>query len=100
MQNPVVRTLPQRTSGRHPVRSSIASNGGGTINERPSGSVSFSNQFDPSPVDTAAGFHYAYDFNNDGICDMGNGTYAGSGTSPSAAVPASFLNDGPGSFTI
>jgi hypothetical protein len=74
--------------------------GGGTVNEGASGSVSFSNQFDPSTADTAAGFHYAYDFNNDGIWDVGDGTYAGSGTSASAAVPASFVNDGPGTFTI
>jgi uncharacterized delta-60 repeat protein len=30
------------------------------------GSVRFSNQGDPSPADTAAGFRYSYDFNNDG----------------------------------
>src|SRR5205807_3317999 len=70
---------------------------GGAVNEHSAGSVSFSNPFDPSTADTNAGFHYAYDFNNDGVWDSGDGTYAGSGTSASATVPAQFLDDNPSS---
>jgi hypothetical protein len=69
--------------------------GGGTVNEGSTASVSFSGQSDLSAADTAAGFHYSYDFNNDGIWEIGNGTYAGSGTSASTTIPASFTADGP-----
>ena len=31
---------------------------------------------DASPVDTAAGFKYSYDFNNDGTFDSGSGSIA------------------------
>jgi hypothetical protein len=72
----------------------------GPVNEGSTATVSFSGQFDPSPVDTAAGFRYAYDFDNNGTFEVGNGTYAGSSTSASATVPASFLLDGPGSRTV
>jgi uncharacterized delta-60 repeat protein len=73
---------------------------GGAVNEGSTGSVSFSGQLDPSVPDTSAGFHYAYDFNNDGTFEVGDGTYAGSGTSSNATVPASFLDDGNGSRTV
>jgi hypothetical protein len=73
---------------------------GGAVVEGSSGTVSFSGQFDPSPVDTAAGFHYAYDFNNDGIWDIGDGTYAASLTSSTMTVPAQFLADGPGTRVV
>ena len=57
---------------------------------------------DPGSPDTP--FHYAFDFNGNGIYgeagELGNGTYAGSGTSSSATVPAMFLADGPGSRTV
>jgi PKD repeat protein len=72
----------------------------GPINEGSSGLVTFSNQFDPSPVDTAAGFHYAYDLNNDGTFDVGDGSYAGSGTNAVQSVPGSILVDGPGDYTV
>ena len=73
---------------------------GGSVNEGSTGSVSFANQFDPSSVDTSAGLRYAFDFNNDGTFDSGNGSYSGSGTSASATVPASFLADGPSTRTV
>jgi PKD repeat protein len=72
----------------------------GPINEGSSGLVTFSNQFDPSPVDTAAGFHYAYDLNNNGTFDVGDGTYAGSGINASQSVPGTVLVDGPGDYTV
>jgi WD40 repeat protein len=63
---------------------------GGPVNENSSGTVAFSNQYDPSPVDAAAGFTYSYDFNNDGVFEI-----VGS-SSATAAVPATYLKDGPG----
>jgi hypothetical protein len=70
-------------------------NGGGTVSEGSTRNVSFANQADPSAADTAAGFRYSYDFNNDGIFDVGNGTtYAGSVVASSQAIPAALLADG------
>ena len=55
--------------------------------------VSFTNPFDPSAKETAAGFTYSYDFSN-------NGTFAIAGsTSPTATVPANLLAQ-PGSFVV
>ena len=58
--------------------------------------VTFSNQADPSASDLA-GLRYSYDFNNDGIFEIGNGTYAGSVVSASAVVPPP---GPPGNYTI
>ena len=71
---------------------------GGAVNEGSPGSVSFSSQFDPSTADSA--FRYAYDFDNNGTFDSGNGTYAGSGTSNFATVPAIYFADGPGTRVV
>ncbi len=80
----------------------------GSISEGSSTTVIFTNPTDPSPVDTADGLHYAYDFR--GVTDShgnpifadgaGDGTYAGS-TNGSAVegVPASFLTV-PGLHTV
>jgi parallel beta-helix repeat protein len=62
--------------------------------------VTFTQILDPSEADTSAGFHFAYDFGNDGVFELGDGTYAGSVTASSAVVPLSFLNRGPGDYTI
>ena len=64
---------------------------GGSVNEGSTGTVSFSNQDDPSDADTTAGFTYSYDFNNDGTFEITDSA------SDSATVPASYLADGPGS---
>src|SRR5204863_492045 len=72
----------------------------GPINEGSPGNLSFSGQFDPSTADTTAGFHYAYDFDNDGTWDVGGATYAAGVTSATASIPASFLDDGPASLTM
>ncbi len=71
----------------------------GPIDEGTSGTVTFSNQNEPSPADNAAGLHYAYDFNNDGdFTDAGDiggdGSYASGVTSASTAIPSSYLVDG------
>ena len=66
----------------------------GSVNEGTSGTVGFTAQLDPSSADTTAGFHYAYDFDNDGTFDLGDGTFAGSGAASAASVPASYLADG------
>ena len=44
--------------------------------------------------------HYAYDFDNDGVFEVGDGTYAGSSANASETVPAGFLAGGPGAYTV
>jgi hypothetical protein len=82
------------------VKPTAAFSNGGAVNEGSSGPVSFSGQLDPSSIDTAAGFRYAYDFDNDGTFEVGSGTYTGSVTSASATVPASYLDNGPGTRAV
>jgi len=72
----------------------------GPVDEGSSATVSFTGQFDPSVADTLAGFRYAYDFNNDGIFEVGDGTYGGSVAGSSQIVSAAFLADGPGTRTV
>ena len=72
-----------------------AFNNSGPVNEGSTATVSFSGQNDPSTTDMTAGFRYAYDFNNDGTFDSGDGTYEGSIISASVTVAASYLTDGP-----
>jgi Beta-propeller repeat len=49
---------------------------------------------DASAADWKAGMRYSYDFNDDGVWDLGNGTtYAGSVVTSSLKVPALFLPD-------
>ena len=52
----------------------------GPVDEGSAVNVSFSDQFDPSAGDTAAGFHYAYACDNS---SLSSATYAGSGTAAS-----------------
>jgi large repetitive protein len=66
------------------------------VNEGQTALVKFSNSYDPSTKDFQAGFRYSYDFNDDGIYEIGDGqSYANSVTAPQARVPASFLDEGP-----
>ena len=67
-----------------------------TVNEHSTFTLTFAGATDPSTADTTAGFHYAFDLNGDGLFNdgAGNGTYAGSGTSATAIVPATALDDG------
>ena len=72
----------------------------GPVNEGSTATVSISGQIDPSLDDTADGFHYAYDFDNDGTWDVGDGSYGGSVVADSQVVPASYLDDGAASVTV
>ncbi|HMP40272.1 MAG TPA: glycosyl hydrolase 53 family protein [Roseiflexaceae bacterium] len=66
----------------------------GPIAEGSSVTVGFSNQFDPSPIDTAAGFRYAF------ACDgssLNGASYAGGTDSPSAACSYA---DGPATHIV
>ena len=65
----------------------------GPVNEGSTATVSFTNATDPSTTDTAAGFTYRYDFDNDG-------TFDASGSAASVTVPASYLADGPATRTV
>jgi len=67
---------------------------GGPTPEGSTGFVTFSNPIDSSAADTAAGFTYSYDFDNDDVFEI-IGT-----TSASVTVPAAILNDGPRSRTV
>ena len=72
----------------------------GSRQEGLTGLVYFVNGNDISLVDKNAGFRYAYDFNNDGMFEVGNGIYGGSSTATSCVVPAAYIPDGPGIYTV
>ncbi|MCC6493800.1 MAG: LEPR-XLL domain-containing protein [Pirellulales bacterium] len=72
----------------------------GPVNEGSSASVSFGGQFDPSAADTAGGFRYAFDLDNDGLWDVGDGSYLGGSSLDSVVVPAAYLADGPASRVV
>lgn len=70
----------------------IATNSG-PVPEGSPATVTVNNQVD-SPGDTAAGFSYHYDFDNNGTFEVQDSAAA------LATVPASFLDNGPGSFPV
>ncbi|HKB01841.1 MAG TPA: hypothetical protein VKD90_06455 [Gemmataceae bacterium] len=73
---------------------------GPPVREGASGFVSFAGQTDPAAADRVAGFRYSYDFDGNGIWDLGDGkTYAGGSMNASAVVPANVLADS-GSHTV
>src|SRR3954454_21286496 len=78
------------TLGGYQANSASVGNSG-PVAEGTTATVSFSGVVDPSAPDTAAGFHYAYDFDGDGTWELGGATYATSVTAPSATVPAALL---------
>lgn len=82
------------------VAPTAALSNGGAVDEGSTGSVSFASQADVSTDDATAGFHYAYDFDNDGTWEVGGATYASATTSSSTTVPAAFLADGPANLTV
>ncbi|MGB5049183.1 MAG: choice-of-anchor Q domain-containing protein, partial [Caldilineaceae bacterium] len=57
----------------------------GPVNDGQTAVVSFSSQRDPSSADTTSGFHYSYDFDNDGTFEITNTLAA------TATVPAGYL---------
>lgn len=62
------------------------------VNEGRAGAVWFAGESDPSSADREAGFRYSYDFDADGIWDLGDGaTFGGSVTQGQVEVPANFL---------
>ncbi|HXG09859.1 MAG TPA: LamG-like jellyroll fold domain-containing protein [Gemmataceae bacterium] len=70
----------------------------GPVSEGSPASVCFRNPFDPSAADTAAGFTYSFDFNNDGdFTDPGD--ISGSRAAV-ASVPADLWAEGPSSFAV
>ncbi len=83
-----------------PVDPTATLGNSGPVFEGSSATVTFTNQFDPSSADTTAGFHYAYDINNDGTFDVGDGTYGGSGTNTSQSISGSLLFEGPSDYTV
>ena len=66
----------------------------GPVNEGGSASVDFSGQSDPSSADTTTGFTYSFDFGDDGIFEITDGTVS------LADVPADLLTDGPALFPV
>ena len=72
----------------------------GPLDEGSSATVTFSGQFDPGTADTTAAFHYAYDLDNNGTFDLGDGTYSGSDGTSSQLVSAAMLAEGPGMHTV
>jgi hypothetical protein len=66
----------------------------GPVGEGSAATVKFSGVTDVSPADTRAGFRYSYDFNNDGVYEVGDGkTFANSVTASTAKVPGTILKD-------
>ena len=65
----------------------------GPIDEGDAVTVTVENQFDPSGADSAAGFRYSYDFDDDGVFEI-----ADSGAA-SVVVPGEFRNDA-GTHTV
>ncbi|WCB93928.1 hypothetical protein DSM104299_02654 [Baekduia alba] len=59
----------------------------GPVVEGSDATVSFTGASDASPADTTAGLHYAYDVDDDGTWDVGDGTYAGGVTTTGATLP-------------
>ena len=64
--------------------------------------ISFANQFDPGTVDTAAGFKYSYDFDNNGTWEVTDSTTASATTSYATAGTKTVkarIKDSDGGFT-
>jgi hypothetical protein len=86
--NNVAPTATLSNSGPVPVNSPVT--------------ISFSNQFDPSSVDTTAGFKYSYDFNNDGNFELTDVPSASASTTFATAgtyVVRGRIKDKDGGFT-
>src|SRR2546425_481020 len=73
---------------------SLASGGGGPVNEGGAVSVSFSGAIDPSPTDTTAGFHYSF------ACDGQDSSLAASSLAAGTASSTSCAFNDSGSITV
>lgn len=58
----------------------------GPVVEGSDATIAFAGASDPSAGDAAAGLHYAFDLDDDGNYDVGDGTYANSPATPSAKL--------------
>ncbi|HJZ89892.1 MAG TPA: hypothetical protein VKE40_03400 [Gemmataceae bacterium] len=73
----------------------------GPVTEGRPGLVRFTALIDPSPADRRVGLRFSYDFDNDGIYEVGDGqTFAGCVTATQYRIPASFLADGHRVLTV
>jgi hypothetical protein len=75
----------------------------GPVNEGLLVTISFTNQLDPSSVDTAAGFKYSYDFNNDGVFDVVDSSNSSASfifAEEGSYVVTGRIEDEDGSFTL
>lgn len=72
----------------------------GPVDEGQTAQVAFADASDPSSADTAAGFRYRYDFDDDGTWDLGGSTYATAVTTATATVPAGLTADGDRDVTV
>ena len=72
---------------------------GGTVGESDTVTVGFLGASDPSQADEEAGLRFAFDFDNDGKWDLGDGTYAGSKSDLVADIPTKYIPDGAGAGT-
>ncbi len=72
----------------------------GPVDEGDGASIAFTNPTSPFPDFQTAGFRYAYDIGNTGLFNVGDGTYAGSSTSPTWPVKDIDLPNGPGTFEV
>ncbi|HUR53843.1 MAG TPA: VCBS repeat-containing protein, partial [Gemmataceae bacterium] len=66
---------------------------GSTTTESGTAGVSFAGAAHPGQAANAAGFRYAYDLDDDGTFDIGDGTFAGSVAATTASLPAALLLD-------
>ncbi len=64
------------------------------VPEGSAGSVSVTSRNDASSIDLSVAGLYSYDFNNDGVFEITDSTAS------SAAIPASYLSDGPATVTV
>jgi uncharacterized delta-60 repeat protein len=65
------------------------------------GPIGLLNPTDPAQIGTSDDwFHFAFDFNNDGKFDFGDGTFAGSTSQNNADVPEQYFDDAPGPLVI
>jgi PKD domain-containing protein len=93
--NPAVTSSPATLTIANTAPDATLGNDGPVV-EGQDATIAFTAASDPSAADTAAGFRYAFDLDDDGTYDVGDGTYAGSSASPSTAL----ATDDDGTYTV